>query len=163
MGTPDLQLIQDRLDVADTIYAYASNIDSFNLAGVRELLADDLVAQYGNAEPVHGGQAVADWIGSATTGLVWQHHLLSVYHTDIDGDTAKALVYHTSHQLFTDDLENVKVIVARYHNELRRGGPRGWKISKLLMEICWAEHRPDNGYLEAIGGHGPHDWHHEHT
>ena len=36
---------------------------------------------------------------SATEDMVWQHHLLSVYHTEIDGDTAKALTYHTSYQL----------------------------------------------------------------
>ena len=32
----------------------------------------------------------------------------------------------------------------------------GWKISKLLFEICWGERRADpTGYLELVGGRGP--------
>jgi len=82
---------------------YASTIDAFDHAGLRGVLADDVWAQYGNADPVAGGDALARWIEEATATVVWQHHLLSVYHVDIDGDDAKALVYHTSHQLFEED------------------------------------------------------------
>ena len=57
-------------------------------------------AQYGNLEPVSGGDALAEWIGGATAAITWQHHLLSVYHVDVDGDTASALSYLTSYQVF---------------------------------------------------------------
>jgi len=75
-----IRALQDRMDVTDVLYRYASTIDRFDLAGLRSVLADDLWAQYGNAEPVSGGDAVASWIGEATANVVWQHHLLSVYH-----------------------------------------------------------------------------------
>jgi hypothetical protein len=153
--TVDLQLLQDRLDVADAIYRYASSIDTWDTAGLRAVLADDLWAQYGNAEPVTGGQQVADWIAEATTGLVWQHHLLSVYHTEIDGDTAQALTYHTSYQLPEEDPTTVRVLVGRYHQHLRRG-PNGWQLTRLVFEILWGEERQDaTGFLAGVGGHGP--------
>ena len=42
--------------------------------------------------------------------------------------------------------------MARYHNELRRRDGV-WRISKLYMEVLWAERRQDqSGYLEEIGG-----------
>ena len=44
--------------------------------------------------------------------------------------------------------------MGRYTNELRREAD-GWKISKLLLEILWAEEKADKGYLEAVGGRGP--------
>src|SRR3954470_10333366 len=144
-----LRALQDRADITDVLYRYASTIDRFDHAGLRALLADDLTAQYGNAEPLARGDAVAAWIGEAIAHVVWQHHLLSVYHVEVDGDHASALVYHTSHQLFGAEPDSPKVLVGRYHNELRRQDGV-WKISNLLLELLWAEEKADKGYLEAV-------------
>jgi hypothetical protein len=150
-----IRALQDRMDVTDVLYRYASTIDRFHLAGVRRVLADDVWAQYGNADPVVGGDAVARWIGEAIAHVVWQHHLLSVYHVEVEGDRAGALVYHTSHQVFEDDPDTAKLLVGRYHNELRRERD-GWRISRLVLEILWGEDKTDaTGYLALIGGRGP--------
>jgi hypothetical protein len=152
---PAIRALQDRMDITDVLYRYASTIDRFHLAGLRRVLTDDVWAQYGNAEPISGGDAVAAWIGEAIANVVWQHHLLSVYHVDIDGDRASALVYHTSHQVFEDSPDTAKLLVGRYHNELRREGD-GWRISRLVLEILWGEEKADAaGYLALIGGRGP--------
>jgi ketosteroid isomerase-like protein len=155
--SPDaaIRALQDRMEITDVLYRYASTIDRFDLDGMRSVLADDLWAQYGNADPVVGGDAVAAWIGEATASVVWQHHLLSVYHVDVHGDRASALVYHTSHQVFEDDPDTAKLLVGRYHNELRREHD-GWRISRLVLEILWGEEKADAaGYLALIGGRGP--------
>src|SRR5438105_1671992 len=150
-----LAAIQDRIDITDVLYRYASTIDSFDLEGLRATLHDDIEAVYGNAASASGGEAVSAWIAEAIKPVIWQHHLLSVYHVDIDGDEAKALVYHTSHQLFEDDPDSAKVLVGRYNNELRRE-PDGWKISKLVLELLWGEAKVDAaGYLALVGGPGP--------
>jgi ketosteroid isomerase-like protein len=155
--SPDaaIRALQDRMDITDLLYRYASTIDSFDLDALRGVLADDVRAQYGNADPVAGGDAVAAWIGEANANVVWQHHLLSVYHVEVDGDRASALIYHTSHQVFEDDPDTAKLLVGRYHNELRREHD-GWKISRLVLEILWGEEKADAaGYLALIGGRGP--------
>jgi hypothetical protein len=150
-----VRALQDRMDVTDVLYRYASTIDAFDHAGLRGVLADDLWAQYGNADPVVGGDAVASWIAEATAGVMWQHHLLSVYHVEVADERAVALVYHTSHQVFEDDPDSAKLLVGRYHNELRREED-GWRISKLVLEILWGEAKTDAaGYLALIGGRGP--------
>jgi ketosteroid isomerase-like protein len=152
---PTVRALQARMDVTDVLYRYASTIDRFDAAGLRSVLADDVWAQYGNAEPVSGGDAVAGWIGEATANVVWQHHLLSVYHVEVEGDLARALVYHTSHQVFDDAPDTAKLLVGRYHNELRREHD-GWRISRLVLEILWGEEKADAaGYLALIGGRGP--------
>jgi ketosteroid isomerase-like protein len=152
---PTVRALQDRMDITDVLYRYASTIDRFDAAGLRSVLADDVWAQYGNAEPVSGGDAVARWIGEATANVVWQHHLLSVYHVEVEGDLARALVYHTSHQVFDDAPDTAKLLVGRYHNELRREHD-GWRISRLVLEILWGEEKADAaGYLALIGGRGP--------
>ena len=152
---PAVRALQDRADVTDTLYRYASTIDRFDVAGLRRLLADELVAQYGNADPVTGGEAVAEWIGAAIAEVVWQHHFLSVYHVDVEGDRATALVYHTSHQVFEADPDAAKLLVGRYDVELRREVD-GWKISRLRLDLLWGEARVDvAGYLASVGGRGP--------
>jgi len=149
-----VQALKDRIDITDTIYRYASTIDRFDFAGTRAVLADNLWAQYGNREPLVGGDVVAAWIAEKCQNVTWQHHLLSVFHIDIDGDRAKALVYHTSYQRFEDDPDAVRMLVARYHDELTRT-PAGWKISRLVFEIGWGERREDTGVLAGVGGPGP--------
>jgi ketosteroid isomerase-like protein len=152
-----LQALQDRTEIAEVLYKYSSAVDSFDYDALRGALADDIWAQYGNGEPVKGADKLASWIEAATATIVWQHHLLNVYHISIDGDQAKTLSYLTSYQVFKEDPGAAIILVARYHDELRRT-PDGWKISKRIMELLWGESKADEGYLAGLGGRGPKIW-----
>lgn len=152
-----LKALQDRTEIADVLYRYSSAVDSFDKAGVRSALADDIWAQYGNGDPVEGGDKLADWISGATATVIWQHHLLNVYHITIDGDQAKTLSYLTSYQVFKENPDAAIILVARYHDELKRT-PDGWKISRRVMEVLWGESKADDGYLANLGGRGPKVW-----
>ena len=152
-----LQALQDRTEISDVLYRYSSAVDSFDSDGLRGVLADDIWAQYGNGEPVRGGDTLAAWIVEATASVVWQHHLLNVYHVTIDGDQASTLSYLTSYQVFRENPDAAVILVARYHDELRRT-PDGWKLSKRVMELLWGESKPDEGYLAQLGGRGPKVW-----
>jgi ketosteroid isomerase-like protein len=152
-----LRALHDRTGIADVLYRYSSAVDSFDKAGVRSALADDIWAQYGNGDPVEGGDKLADWIAEATATVIWQHHLLNVYHITIDGDQAKTLSYLTSYQVFNENPDAAIILVARYHDELKRT-PDGWKISRRVMEVLWGESKADDGYLANLGGRGPKVW-----
>jgi hypothetical protein len=152
-----LRGLQDRLDIEDVLYRYSSSVDSFDKGGVRACLADDIWAQYGNGDPVTDGDTLANWIADATATVIWQHHLLNVYHVTIDGDQASTVSYLTSYQVFEQDPNSAIILVARYHDELRRT-PDGWKISKRIMELLWGESKADEGYLASLGGRGPKIW-----
>jgi SnoaL-like protein len=157
VDSSSLRALQDRTEIADVLYRYSSSVDSFDNDGVRSALADDIWAQYGNAEPVVGGDKLAAWIAEATATVIWQHHLLNVYHITVDGDQAKTLSYLTSYQVFEEDPNAAIILVARYHDELRRTAA-GWKISKRIMELLWGESKADEGYLSSLGGRGPKIW-----
>ena len=152
-----LRALQDRTDIADVLYRYSSAVDSSDTAGVRSSLADDIWAQYGNGDPVEGGDKLAAWIAEATATIIWQHHLLNVYHINIDGDQAKTLSYLTSYQVFKENPDAAVILVARYHDELKRTAA-GWKISRRTMEVLWGESRSKDNFLDSIGGRGPKIW-----
>ena len=135
-----VQDLVDRQQIADTLYRYASSIDYKDYPTLRSLFVDDAVGKYGDAPAIEGADEIVKWIDEATKDRAWQHHKLTVYHVDIDGDEARALTYHTSHQTTVDDPDTVIVIVARYRDVLRREGGT-WKIADKRMEIGWIEQR----------------------
>ena len=152
-----LRALQDRTDIADVLYRYSSAVDSFDKDGVRSCLAVPVLRVDLIGEAVTDPDALANWIAEATATCIWQHHLLNVYHVDIDGDQASTLSYLTSYQVFEEDPNAAIILVARYHDELRRT-PDGWKLSKRVMELLWGETKPDAGYLDTLGGRGPKVW-----
>ena|SRR5438445_11394062 len=133
---PAVQDLLDRQAITDTLYRYASTIDRKDYEGLRTLFSDDATARYGKRNWIVGGDRIVEWIADHGRQQAWQHHLLSVYHVDIDGDTASALTYHTSHQVADGQPDTVALIVARYHDELRREG-NTWKIVRKDMEVGW--------------------------
>jgi SnoaL-like domain len=145
----------DRAAIEDTLYRYGACIDRFDYVGLRAILTEDVRAQYGNRNKIVGVDALLDWIEESTRDCTWQHHFLSVYSVGIEGDEAKALVYHTSHREVAAEPGAVRVLVGRYHSTLKRIR-ESWLISELLLEILWAERRTDStGYLDEVGGRGP--------
>jgi hypothetical protein len=143
----------DRLEAADAMYRYGVAIDSFDNDAVRAAFDEEATAQYGkNTDVLHGPDAILAFINEFTADCTWQHHFLNVARADVAGDHGKLVVYHTSHQVFDSAPETVNVIVARYHNEVRRRDG-AFRLSKLYMEVLWAERRQDpTGYLDAVGG-----------
>jgi hypothetical protein len=146
--------LRDLRAIEDVHYRYASSVDSGQMHRLSEVLHPDLWARYGNADPVEGADNVISWMSEFTKSCEWQHHLLNVYHVDVDDDAATALVYHTSYEKFAGD-DDVCFLVARYHNELVRHDGT-WKISRLVFEILYGDRRPaETDYLAAVGGRGP--------
>jgi hypothetical protein len=136
-----LRRLVDRSLIEETLYRYASSIDLGDDEALRSTLTDDVVAVYGDRAPIVGADQLVQWITEHGADRLWQHHLLNVFHVDIDGDEASALTYHTSHQAAPDDPHAVKVIVARYHDRLRRVAEDRWSIASKQMDVLWRETR----------------------
>ncbi|MDZ5621023.1 nuclear transport factor 2 family protein [Nocardioides bizhenqiangii] len=136
----------DREQIEETLYRYASTIDTGDHESLRALLADDARAKYGARGWMEGADEVVSFIRDKSEEVGWQHHLLSIYHVDIDGDEATALTYHTSYQITRNRPDEAAMIVARYHDRLVRGYGR-WLIREKRMEIGWRETRSGTSFL----------------
>jgi predicted SnoaL-like aldol condensation-catalyzing enzyme len=152
IGSPAATWV-DRLEAADAIYRYGTAVDSFDDDALRAVFDDETTPQYGkNTDVLRGREAVVEFVTGFTVDCIWQHHFLNVVRADVEGDRAKVVVYHTSHQVFESAPDTVNVIVGRYHNELRRSDGV-FRISRLYMEVLWAERRTDPSlYLAQVGG-----------
>jgi ketosteroid isomerase-like protein len=134
---------EDRLAISETLLRYCSAIDARDLATVRTLFTADATASYAGSDWIEDADKIVGWLDAMTHEQTYQHHLLSVYHVDIDPatpDVATAVSYLTSHQIHRDTPEMVVVLVGRYYDTLRRVDGR-WLISRKEYVVGWAETR----------------------
>lgn len=135
---------RDRLNVSDTLYRYCSTIDQKDYSGLRAVFTEDARMRFSANgvwnDWIEGADAIVAWVDKTTVGQAMQHHLLSVYHVDVEGDQASILAYLTSHQSTADNPNQVLQMSSRYRDRLRRAGD-GWLIAQKELEICWAEVR----------------------
>lgn len=136
-----IQALYDRQQIEDTLYRYASSIDVKDYDTLRSIMADDVEGIYGDRAPFVGPDALVGWIADHGRNCTWQHHLLNVYHVDIEGDTAQAVTYHTSHQATSDAPGVVRVIGARYYDTLRRSTDGRWLLIRKRMDVLWRDTR----------------------
>ena len=132
--------LQDRADLQDLVFAYASACDRRDEQEWRRVFTDDARARYGKDEPLAGKDAIVAWLLRATAPTTWGHHLINPYRTDVDGDTADVLAYLVSHQVFDADLDAATMMTSRYQLRCRRGAS-GWQIAELTLTVGWFEVR----------------------
>ena len=132
----ELEALVDQRRIADTLCRYASSIDGKDFVALRAVFADDATARYGDRDWMTGADDIVGWIAAYAERQAWQHHHLTVYHVDLDGDTARTLTYHTCHQAPLDDPQQVTVMMGQYRDELRRDG-NVWRISRREMTVSW--------------------------
>jgi 3-phenylpropionate/cinnamic acid dioxygenase small subunit len=137
-GDPDVQALVDRARISDTLHRYASSIDGKDFVTLRNVFTDDATARYGARNWMTGADEIVAWIARYGVQQAWQHHLLSVYHVDIDGDTARTVTYHSCHQAPLDDPRSVTMMMGQYRDELRRVGET-WRIARREMDVSWRE------------------------
>jgi hypothetical protein len=142
MNVPtDARALVDRLEIAEILCCYASAVDARDYGLLRTLFADDVEATYGGREPMHGADAVVDWISGYGRQQAWQHHLVSVYRVSVDGDQATALTYLTANQAPAAEPHLVTTVHGRYHDVLQRIEGR-WRITQRRMDVVWRGSRP---------------------
>src|SRR5581483_2816238 len=137
-----VQQLIERQAVEEVLYRYASSIDQKDYATLRSCFVAEVVAQYAEAPEIDGVDDLVGWIDQMCVSQSFQHHLINVYHVDLDLDagTASALTYHTSHQIKSEEPDTDTLIVGRYRDALRKVDGR-WLITDKRMEVGWIEER----------------------
>ena len=121
---------------------YASLVDARSWDELRGVFAPEVEVDYHNGRTqVSGARAVVDYIRDNTQHLAWQHHMVSVYGVDVDGDEATAEAYLVSHQMVADEPDHVLMMAATYDLVLAREDDR-WRIGGMVHTIKVATYLP---------------------
>jgi hypothetical protein len=138
----ELARLIDDLQIRRVVTDYAALIDAREWDRLRDVFDPDVEVNYHNGRTVvRGAETVVDYVRTNTAHLAWQHHMVSPYAIDIDGDSATGLVYLVSHQQLSDDTSHVLSMAAKYAVTLTRR-PEGWCLSGLVHTIDIATFLP---------------------
>ncbi len=134
--------VVDDMEIRRAITDYATLVDAREWKRLAAIFADDIVVEYHNGRTtVTGATAVAEYVEANTSHVSWQHHMVSPYGVDVDGDTATALAYLVSHQQIRGDDAEFLMMAADYTLELARR-ERGWVITHMVHAIKVASFLP---------------------
>ena len=136
MQASDLQGIQDRLAIVDTMNRYASGVDGRDATLYRSCFEDPLEIDMGGG----GAQSwSADaWVEQAlklVSSFAVTQHIITNHVIEVDGDEARCRAYLQAQHWNPD---HSWLVGGYYSNRLRRGSD-GWRISHLALTITWQQ------------------------
>jgi hypothetical protein len=142
--------VEDRLNVAETVYLYGYGVDTRDFALFRSIFPEHVAIDFTS---FHGGNAMevaADqWVAGVRrlfTGLAATQHLMTNPLPSVDGDTATCRMYVQAHHVYdADDPASWYTIGGHYDDTLVRSadGPAGWLLTGVTLKVLWRRGDPD--------------------
>ena len=130
----------DHQQVTETVYRYATGIDTRDFALYRSIFADELQIDFSSYNGRPGGPMSGDdWAAGVQPlfyGLNATQHSMSNPIVTIDGDTAHVTMYMQAEHVLDADGERWFAIGGYYDDDLVRTG-EGWKITAVRLTVFW--------------------------
>ena len=139
---PDaLQALLDREEVRETVYRYATGVDTRDWELYRSIFADRVHVDFSSWNGRPGAETSADeWVAGVKvlfTGLDATQHVMSNPIVDLDGDRAVCTVYmKAEHFLYSEAGDDSFAIGGYYRDTLVRTGA-GWRIDGVTLTVTW--------------------------
>jgi hypothetical protein len=133
----------DREDISETLYLYATGIDTKDFTLFRSIFADEVevdFSTYSDLAPSWTKMTGDAWGDRRTIfyGLEATQHTLSNLRIAIDGDAATVVAYmQAAHYLNNTEGSKDYVIGGFYTFDLKRHGPARWKIHRVKLTVTW--------------------------
>jgi hypothetical protein len=138
-----LQWLVDREEIQETVYKYATGIDTRDFELYRSIFTDEVEIDFSSYSPEMGGAMTmpADaWVAGLKglfPGLDGTQHSMSNPRITIDGDKATCIVYmQAEHFLANSEGDNSHAIGGYYTDQLVRTED-GWKVCAVKLTILW--------------------------
>lgn len=150
MPDHNLQMLEDRVAIAEVMQRYGMSIDTRDWAALRSCFADEMQidlsgSQFGDGKllPMSGDRWL-DEIKRIVSRFAVTQHMISPYQIEIDGDRAVCLAYLQARHLPPDceDEKSVWGLGGYYANTMTRTAA-GWKIKIWKLTNTWQENAPE--------------------
>jgi hypothetical protein len=133
-----------RIDIAQTVYAFAYGIDGRDWDAYRSIFVDpdEIIFDY---ESYSGRPATSmtsdDWLAVVTPlfdGLDATQHTMSNPIVEIDGPTARCRMYmQAAHFLWSDDVAEPEFTIGGYYDDHLVFDGGSWKIDEVRLTVWW--------------------------
>ncbi|MEC8767286.1 MAG: nuclear transport factor 2 family protein, partial [Actinomycetota bacterium] len=137
----------DKIMVAETIYLYATGIDTKDFDLYRSIFADhveiDFSSYEGSSVPEPDFLTVDQWVNRIKPlfiGLAATQHSMTNPVIALDGDFASCRMYMQAHHVFEPDKEDSWFTIGGFYDDkLVRDdqSPSGWKLTGVTLTVLW--------------------------
>ena len=133
----------DRVSIAQTVYKYASAIDTRDWDLHRSIFADEVEMDFEswNEVPCHRIRAdeLKENVRIFFAGLDATQHSMSNPIVKVDGDRARCVVYMQAEHFLNDRQPSRRYVIGGYYtDDLVRVGA-DWKLTSVKLTVLWTE------------------------
>ncbi len=149
-----VQLLLDREQIRETVYAYPISIDTRDWKRFRSIFTDEVEVLLKMADNPRQPQRIdadrftkAVQMGIETFSAT--QHFLNDYRIEVNGDEAKCLLYMYARHMAPQDKPGRPPwdIGGYYEFHLRRTAD-GWKVPKYTLILTWETDRPSDQRID---------------
>lgn len=133
--------LSDKLEITETLYRYATALDTRDRELLRDVFVEDAVFQIGaGVGEFRGVEAIGSVVTEFLGGLEASQHIITNPVIELDGDRARSRCYLHAQHYMPDQRTggNTLEIGGTYHDRLVRTAD-GWRIEQRELEVTWTE------------------------
>lgn len=136
-------MTDDRTQIVETIYCYATGVDTKDWALYRSIFTDEVDVDFSSWDPSNPPRRVKadEWVATVKvlfTGLGATQHSMTNPRVRVEGDRATCIMYvQAAHFLQNDEGDAEFTIGGYYTNQLVRT-PSGWRLSGVKLTVTWS-------------------------
>ena len=147
----------DKLDVAETLYRYATGVDRRDWSLLRSAFADTVIFDFASYAPGRLPQTMSadSWVAGIVpqfTGLNATQHSMTNPLAAVDGNSATITMYVRAHHVYDpNDPMSWYTVGGYYDNTLIRADGR-WLLTGVRLAVTWRAGDPAIMELARIDG-----------
>ncbi len=132
----------ERMDVAEVVYAYATGVDTRDWALYRSIFMDEVEFDFSSwdGNPARRMRA-DDWVAGVRPlfhGLDATQHAMSNPRVAIDGERATCLMYMQAAHFLANREGDAEFTIGGYYTDQLVRTAAGWKLCGVKLTVVWS-------------------------
>jgi ketosteroid isomerase-like protein len=136
-----IEQLSDKLEITETLYRYATALDTRDRELLRDVFLEDAVFLIGaGVGEYRGVEAIGSVVSEFLGGLEASQHIITNPVIELDGDRATSTCYLHAQHYMPDQRTggNTLEIGGTYRDTLVRTAD-GWRIQQRELQVTWTE------------------------
>jgi hypothetical protein len=132
----------ERIDVAETVYAYAAGVDGRDWGLYRSIFADEVEIDFSSWDGSPARRMRADdWVAGVQPlfhGLDATQHSMSNPRVTIDGERATCVMYMQAVHVLANRGGDAEFTLGGYYTDQLVKTPAGWRLCGVKLTVLWS-------------------------
>jgi 3-phenylpropionate/cinnamic acid dioxygenase small subunit len=132
----------ERIDVAEVVYAYATGIDTRDWRLYRSIFTDEVEIDFSSWDGNAARRLRADdWVAGVQPlfhGLDATQHSMSNPRVAIDGESATCVMYMQAAHFLRNNEGDAEFTIGGYYTDQLVKTPAGWRLCGVKLTVLWS-------------------------